>query len=524
MAVSMIGREILFFNLSLFIFSMQPNPTIVLAESNRGDLENATELILKALGHDAGGRLNKAGDQEQLFSYLNKQGADILLLDLLFSGPNKGIPLFRSLRRQYVQTIIIPVIPEGADDLLKIVLQLDTFFYIKKPYNRAEIEVALKRASEKISHASPAPGISDPCGQSDFYGIIGKSPCMERLFDLIARIAEDDFSNVLIRGESGTGKELVAKAIHFHSRRKNNNFVPVNCAAIPDDLLESELFGHTKGAFTGATQNKIGRIQYADGGTLFLDEIGDMKASLQAKLLRVLQEKEFEPVGALKATPVDTRVLAATHCDLEQLVKEGRFREDLYYRLSVIPLNVPSLKNRKEDISLLLDFFIDTYTRKRGREPIGFSRQALSVLMQYDWRGNVRELENFVQHMCILFSGKKIEPHDLPEKFLAAALNTREIPTDTAEQGQSTPGNPPLLREGTWNISDLPWQEGRVDFNQLINNLETQLIMQALKIAGGNKKEAARLLSLKRTTLLEKMKKKDLAGLGDTVSGNDHLK
>ena len=199
-------------------------------------------------------------------------------------------------------------------------------------------------------------------------------------------------------------------------------------------------------------QNKIGRIQYADGGTLFLDEIGDMKVSLQAKLLRVLQEKEFEPVGALKAIPVDTRVLAATHCDLEQLVKEGRFREDLYYRLSVIPLNIPSLINRKEDIPLLLDFFIDTYTRKRGREPISFSKQVVSVLMNYQWRGNVRELENLVQHMSILFGGKKIEVNDLPEKFLSAA-NGLEKPADDENAPHSDTRILPHMSADPLNIS-----------------------------------------------------------------------
>jgi len=345
-----------------------------------------------------------------------------------------------------------------------------------------------------------------------FYGIIGRSPCMLRLFDLIARIAEDDFSNVLIRGESGTGKELVAKAIHFHSRRKNNNFVPVNCAAIPDDLLESELFGHTKGAFTGAANNKIGRIQYADGGTLFLDEIGDMKASLQAKLLRVLQEKEFEPVGGLKAIPVDTRILAATHCDLEQLVSEGKFREDLYYRLSVIPLNIPPLKSRKEDIPLLLDYFVETYTKKRGKEPITFSKQVIAILMQYEWRGNVRELENLVQHMSILYSGKRIGPADLPDKFISFVTPDDSI-TKNDTNDQAVNQDPDQEIKQAVNISDLQWQEGQIDFNELINDFETQLIVQAMKLSGGNKKEAAKLLNLKRTTLLEKIKKKELSGL-----------
>jgi DNA-binding NtrC family response regulator len=501
---------------------MHPCPTIVIAESNSEDFESATELIRAVLSGDARYTLIKAASEDELLSFLSKKGTDILILDLLFPEPHKGVALFRTLRKQLLQTIIIPVIPEGRDDLVKIVLQADAFFYIKKPYNPAEIEIALKRASEKISHSPLLAKISSSPEQTSFYGIIGKSPSMLRLFDLIARIAEDDYSNVLIRGESGTGKELVAKAIHFHSRRKNHNFVPVNCAAIPDDLLESELFGHTKGAFTGATQNKIGRIQYADGGTLFLDEIGDMKASLQAKLLRVLQEKEFEPVGALKATPVDTRIVAATHCDLEQFVNEGRFREDLYYRLSVIPLSVPSLINRREDIPLLLDFFTETYTRKRGREPISFSKQALSVLMNYKWRGNVRELENLIQHMSILYSGKTIEVNDLPEQFLSAE-NYQETLIDADEQGHS---NSRLLNHSSLDplkISDLQWNEGQIDFNKLIDDFETQLIVQAMKISGGNKKEAARLLNLKRTTLLEKMKKKQgLKGLWIVFQDNDH--
>jgi DNA-binding NtrC family response regulator len=452
-------------------------------------------------------------------SSLNKKGVCILILDLHFPEPDKTVALFRRLQKQYLQTIIIPVIPPGNDDLIKRILQLDAFFYIKKPYNPAEIGIALKRAYEKMSFLPVSLDISPSAEKTSFYGIIGKTPGMIRLFDLITRIAEDDFSNVLIRGESGTGKELVAKAIHSHSRRRDNNFVPVNCAAIPEDLLESELFGHTRGAFTGAVQNKIGRIQYADGGTLFLDEIGDMKISLQAKLLRVLQEKEFEPVGSLKAIPVDTRVLAATHCDLEQLVKEGRFREDLYYRLSVIPLSIPSLINRKDDIPLLLDFFTDIYTRKRGRKPIIFSKRAISVLMNFQWRGNVRELENLVQHMSILYSGKKIEVNDLPEKFLSAA-NTPGKRADDDNTPHADARILPHLFPAPSSISSPEWNNGRIDFNKLVNDFETQLIVQAMRISSGNKKEAARLLNLKRTTLLEKIKKKELSGLWEDTQEN----
>lgn len=350
--------------------------------------------------------------------------------------------------------------------------------------------------------------VTKESNRNSFHGMIGSTALMQQLFDMITRVADDDVSTVLIRGESGTGKEMVAKAIHAESRRRDKNFVPVNCAAIPDDLLESELFGYTKGAFTGATGNKIGRIQYADQGTLFLDEIGDMKASLQAKLLRVLQEKEFEPVGALKSIPVNTRVLAATHCDLEKLVGEGKFREDLYYRLSVIPLNIPALKERIADIPLLIDTFLEKYTRQRGREPFALSPRAMAAITHYEWRGNVRELENLIQHMSILYSGKTLQLEDLPEKFHDVILPAE----DTTEDEQKAASPPP--QEGMQRSPQaLAWENGRIDFNELINDFETQLIVQAMKLTEGNKKEAARLLNLKRTTLLEKIKKKDIEGL-----------
>lgn len=332
---------------------------------------------------------------------------------------------------------------------------------------------------------------------------------MSDLYDLIMRVADDDFSTVLIRGESGTGKELVAKAIHSKSNRKDNNFVPVNCAAIPDELLESELFGHTKGAFTGATQNKVGRIQYADKGTLFLDEIGDMKPNLQAKLLRVLQEKEFEPVGGLQTKPVNTRILAATHCDLEKLVEEGKFREDLYYRLSVIPLSIPPLTARREDIPLLIEAFISRYASDRGREPFRFSKNAMNKLLQYCWRGNVRELENLIQHMSILFSGKTVGIKDLPEKFLLDEnLSTEDFSHLTYNSEDTETEN---VDFGSLLVDDVLFNDNQIDFNEIINDFEKKLIINALKATEGNKKEAAKLLKLKRTTLLEKIKKKNLS-------------
>ena len=342
---------------------------------------------------------------------------------------------------------------------------------------------------------------------------------MQKLFELIRKVSEDDFATVLVRGESGTGKELVAKAIHNHSSRKDNNFVPVNCAAIPDDLLESELFGYTKGAFTGATNNKTGRIQYADGGTLFLDEIGDMKPSLQAKLLRVLQEKEFEPVGGLQATPVDIRVVAATHCDLEQLVSEGTFREDLYYRISVIPLHIPPLKERKADIPILLDSFLSTHATQRNREKFTIPKPVFAALISYDWKGNVRELENLVQQLAILCSGKEIQLVDLPERitdgFDPEDFDQEIVDTLLSDTQQlASPAPTPANEQSAIPMPDSnDWEDGQVDFKELINDYESQLIIQAMKMSKGNKKEAAKLLNLKRTTLLEKIKKKGLQGM-----------
>ncbi len=334
---------------------------------------------------------------------------------------------------------------------------------------------------------------------------------MQRLFRLIGKLAEDDLSTVLIQGESGTGKELVAKAIHSNSPRGQHNFVPVNCAAIPDDLLESELFGYTKGAFTGATGAKIGRIEYANGGSLFLDEIGDMKPALQAKLLRVLQEREFEPVGGLKPIPVDVRIIAATHCNLEQMVAEGRFREDLYYRLNVIPVAIPPLRERAEDIPLLIEHFIARIGKNKKSALLGFDAVALAALSQFPWKGNVRELENLIHHMTILFGGSQVGFHDLPEKYRSGPLpSPPEPPPQKPEESLDVRRDEQQMLFSSTTIGSEVWQESGVDFNALVNDFETQLIVQALKSTQGNKKEAARLLNLKRTTLLEKIKKKEL--------------
>ena len=453
----------------------------------------------------------------ELLEKLSAEVPATLLLDLELSDGDNELELLRTVHSSYAQLPILPLIPADRPWLIKDILELGIYFAIHTPMNAAETSSLLTRLHETLpqSKETPEPQQSSVLPRRSakpFHGMIGVSPSMRQLFSLIEKVAADDYSTVLIRGESGTGKEMVARAIHIHSSRTSQNFVPVNCAAIPDDLLESELFGYTKGAFTGANANKIGRIQYADKGTLFLDEIGDMKHTLQAKLLRVIQEREFEPVGAFKAIPVNTRILAATHCDLEKLVEEGTFREDLYYRLSVVPINIPSLRERAEDIPWLINNFLTKYAEKRDRQPFSFSHDALAAVIHYHWRGNVRELENLIQHMTILFAGKRIELADLPEQFQDVKV-PEDFTFEFADPDQSLISEDP---DSTGVPNRLPkeaeWGRG-VDFNELINDYETQLIIKAMRQTGGNKKEAAKLLNLKRTTLLEKIKKKAIEGM-----------
>jgi transcriptional regulator with PAS, ATPase and Fis domain len=317
--------------------------------------------------------------------------------------------------------------------------------------------------------------------QSSFSNIVTANPEMQKLFGVIERVSKTN-STVLILGESGTGKELIARAIHEQSGCKGS-FVPVNCGAIPDNLLESELFGHEKGSFTGAVASKPGRFLLAENGTIFLDEIGEMSPHLQVKLLRVLQEKVIEPVGGVRPKPVNVRVIAATNVNLKEAVKEGRFREDLFYRLQVVPLTLPPLRERGEDILLLTDLFAKRFAKENDRRPLVLSPEACRIFSSYSWPGNIRELENLVERLSILVESDAVYPQDLPEELLG------DRPT--------TSGSVTIPPEG-------------VDFNTLVENFENSLILQALERTGGNKKAASKLLRLNRTTLVEKIKKKGL--------------
>ena len=318
-----------------------------------------------------------------------------------------------------------------------------------------------------------------------FDSIVTANPRMERIFRMIEKVAASN-STVLITGESGTGKELIARAIHELSGARGH-LVPVNCGAIPDNLLESELFGHEKGAFTGAIAAKPGRFVLADNGTIFLDEIGEMSPHLQVKLLRVIQERIVESVGGVKGKSVNVRIIAATNLNLKEQVKAGKFREDLFYRLQVVPIELPALRERPEDIELLANHFSHKFADEQDRHPIVFSPEAMQALKSYNWPGNIRELENLIERMSVLVDGDAVYDTDLPDHIRNYQIEG-------------------IFASSTCGI--LP--EGGVDFNSLVEGFENSLIMQALERTNGNKKAAAKLLNLNRTTLVEKIKKKGL--------------
>ena len=336
---------------------------------------------------------------------------------------------------------------------------------------------------------------------ASFKTLVGKSVEMESVKSMMAQVADKDVS-VLITGESGTGKEVVARNLHLNSKRKNKPFVPVNCGAIPAELLESELFGHEKGAFTGAISSRAGRFEMAEGGTLFLDEIGDMPLSMQVKILRVLQERCFEKVGGSKLQASDVRIIAATHRNLEQMIEDNSFREDLYYRLNVFPIEVPSLRERNEDIPLIINELL-LRMEQQGRGSVKFNSSAILSLCQHEWSGNVRELSNLVERMSIMLPGGVVGAQDLPTKYRYGVAEDNadiapNIDTPTAQTGVVSMGDTALLPE-----------QG-IDLKEYLTTLERNLIQQALDDSAGVVARAADRLGIRRTTLVEKMRKYDL--------------
>lgn len=411
---------------------------------------------------------------------------DLALVDLRLPDGD-GIELMSTLRQIQKNIQVIILTGFGSIEVAVEATRKGAFHFVTKPFNLDEILSLIDKAlNQRQLEEENCQLRSALHNRYRFDNIVGQSDQILNVLKLVERVADSE-STVLITGESGTGKELVAKAIHYNSSRSNKPFVPINCGAIPSELLESELFGHMKGSFTGAINNRIGRFEMAEEGTLFLDEIGDMSPTLQVKLLRVLQERKFEPVGGTKTLEANVRVIAATNIDLERAVAEGRFREDLFYRLNVIPIQIPSLKERRSDIPLLITHFIEAFNKSRKRSLEGVTDEAMTHLYNYSWPGNIRELENLVERIAILKGEGMVDVMDLPEKYRGQTSASSQEPSE---------------------IIDIP--ENGMDFNSAVDSYENALIMKALEKTGWNRNQAALLLKLNRTTLVEKIKKKGL--------------
>ena len=440
------------------------------------------EAIAERLG-DHGFVVEQAGSGEEAIERLSAFAFDVLITDLRLPGIDGRKVLDAAIER-YPDIIGIVITGFGTVKDAVDAIKQGAADFITKPFQFDALLHVLRSAMEQRRLRSENAYLRSQLEQRyRFEGIIGRSQPMRDLFQLLETVASTS-STVLVTGETGTGKELAARAIHHNSPRRTNRFMALNCSAIPETLLEAELFGHVRGAFTGAVGNRQGRLEQAHRGTLFLDEVGTMSPALQAKLLRVLQEREFERVGDSHTVKIDVRVIAATHSDLLKMVAEGTFREDLYYRLNVIPIRMPSLRERREDIPLLVQHFLDKLSAEAGRPPVTVSQDVMLRLMAHPWPGNLRQLENAVERALAFSKGRaQIEVADLSPEI--QNLPAPEIAAEAA-----------LPDEG-------------VDLARYVEAVELSLIKRSLERTQGNKRQAARLLNLKRTTLIEKLKRLD---------------
>ncbi|WP_053382150.1 sigma-54-dependent transcriptional regulator [Nitrospira moscoviensis] len=441
----------------------------ILVVDDDADMRELVHDMLKDRGH----QVTTAGSGPEALKLMGEEDYAAVLTDLRMKGM-QGLELLGEIKRAYPDVGVILMTAFGSVETAVEAMKHGASDYLTKPVKKEELvrvaervirETALRREVGRLRR--------EVHKEYSFHQILGKSKAMQAVFDLIRRVA-DSPTNVLITGESGTGKELVAKAIHYNSDRKDAPFVPVNCAAIPEPLLESELFGHMRGSFTDAKMDKRGLFEEAQKGTLFLDEISELPVMLQAKILRAIQEKEIRRVGANKPVAVDVRIIAATNLNLAEEVKAKRFRDDLYYRLNVIELKLPPLRERREDIPLLVEAFLQKCAAARGKQVKGVSEAALAMLMDYGWPGNVRELENIIERAVTLSRGEKIVPEDLPPA-IEGSRGDRRVLDEAAER-------------------TLP-----------LEAVEREYILKILEKMGGNKYQAAHALGIDRKTLYRKL-------------------
>ena len=443
------------------------------------DDEEVLRDVLTQLVRQEGHEPICASSGEEALTLLADEDVDLVLLDLMLPGLT-GQEVLKQIRDQDPDQVIIVITAFSSIDGAIEAMKDGAFHYISKPFKNEEVLHTMRKALESCQLTAENRELKQKLRErSGLDRIIGKSKLIQQVFDLI-RLAAPSKSNILILGDSGTGKELVAKAVHNHSKRKDGPFVTVNSGSMPSDLLESNLFGHVKGAFTGAISNKKGLFELANGGSIFFDEIGNIPMETQAKLLRVMQEREFMRLGGIETTRADVRIIAATNANLEERVEQEAFREDLYYRLNVITIQVPALRRRADDIPLIAQYFLEKYASENDKPLETIDPDALALLMDYHWPGNVRELENAIERAVVLSVGDRLEVDLLPA--------TLREPAEFTMPSASVPTN-------------------GVSFKEAIGAYERQLIVKALKASGGVQRRAAELLKVKPTTLHEMMKR-----------------
>ena len=452
------------------------------------DDEETIRLSLRGILEDEGFSVVEAESGEQGLALLGTDIPDMVFLDIWLPGMD-GLEALEIISRDYEGLPVIMISGHGTIETAVKALKKGAFDFIEKPLSLEKVVVSARNGLEFSRLRQENQALKTRISSEQPVTLTGESQPIADLKAVIGRVAPTE-SWVLITGENGTGKEIVARSIHNQSGRADRPLVAVNCAAIPEELIESELFGHEKGAFTGAEKAQEGKFELADGSTLFLDEIGDMSLKTQAKILRILQEQAFEHVGGRKTIKVDVRVIAATNKDLAREIEAGNFREDLYYRLKVFPLELPPLRDRTGDIPLLINDFMDTLVRQHGFKPIAFSPEALDVLQQYPWPGNVRELKNFVERMFIMFAGDTVTADRLPPEFKPA-------PRAAAPEGEPAAASSPL--------DDLI-NQGPADLKQARADFEARFLEAKLREFDGNISQLAKAIGLERSSLYRKLK------------------
>jgi two-component system NtrC family response regulator len=446
-------------------------PRILIAE-DEDTVCQVMEAVLRKQGYETA----SVSNAEEAMAVLQRSPVDLILTDLHLPGAS-GIELLKKARKIYSETTVIVMTAFGTIQSAVEAMKGGAYDYLTKPVHPYELTALVSRALEHRKLTQELDLLRNCLEQKyGFESVIGSSASLRRTLEVAARVAATDVT-VLLHGETGTGKELIAKAIHFRSPRHDRAFVTVNCGSIPRELLESELFGYTKGSFTGAVSHKKGKAEVADGGTIFLDEIGEMPLELQVRVLRLIQERQIEKIGATSPITLDVRIIAATHRDLRAMVKAGSFREDLYYRLMVIPIEIPPLRERREDIRELLEHFFVRCRTKHAREELTLPSEVLRRLCNYDWPGNVRQLENAIERIVLLARGSEIAFYDLPDFLQDVGTSSEVLPSVLPEAGMS------------------------------LTAMEKELIIQALRKFDGNQSRAATFLQMSRRTLAYRLEK-----------------